>query len=107
MVTYFNDEKNKSKKECKKFETLTRKLKSFYTYVIIATTSSFITLSHTGIGVKAIPKSTATTCGLSIGIKITYAIITNKYNKQKNTIKKINKQSNLPINYTAEVYKIT
>ena len=62
MVTRFKDEKNKSKKKCKKYETLTTNLKSFYTFVIVATTSSFISLSHTGIGLKAIPISTATAC---------------------------------------------
>ena len=83
MVTCFLDEKNKSKKKCEKYEKLTTKLKSFNTFVIIATTSSFITLSHTGIGLKAIPISTATACGLSIGNKITFAIIITKYDKQK------------------------
>ena len=81
MVRYFKDEKNKSKKNFKKYDTLTTILKLFDTFVIIATTSSSITLSHTVIGLKAIPKSTATAFGSSICDKITYEIIINKYKK--------------------------
>ena len=44
----------------------------------MATTSSCITLSLTGIGLIAIPISTATACGSSIGNKVTYEIILNK-----------------------------
>ena len=83
MITYFKDENNKSKKKYKKYKTLTTILKSFDTFVIFATTSSSITLSLTGIGLIAIPISTATACGLSIGNKVLYGIIINKYNKCK------------------------
>ena len=83
MIAYFKDENNKSKKKCKKYKTLTTILKSFDTFVIIATTSSSITLSLTGIGLIAIPISTATACGLSIGNKVLYEIIINKFNKCK------------------------
>ena len=58
-------------------------LKSFDTFLIIDTTSSFITLSFAGNGLIAIPKSTATACGLSIGNKVIYEIIINKYNNYK------------------------
>ena len=61
MITYFKD-KNKSEKKYKNYKKLTTKLKSFVTFVIIATTSSSITLSLTGIGSIAIPLSTATAC---------------------------------------------
>ena len=83
MITYFTDKNNKSKKKYKKYRTITTILKSFDTFVIIATTSSSITLSLTGIGLIVIPISTATACRLSIGIKVLYEIIINKYNKYK------------------------
>ena len=83
MNTYFKDKNNKSKKKYKKYKTITTILKSFDTFVIIATTSSSITLSLTGIGLIVIPISTATACGLSIGNKLLYEIIINKYNKYK------------------------
>ena len=44
MITYFKDKNNKSKKKHKKYKMLTTKLKSFHTIVVIATTSSSITL---------------------------------------------------------------
>ena len=98
MITYFKDKNNKSKKRHKNYKTITTILKSFDRFVIIATTSSSITLSLTGIGLLAIPISTATACGLSIGNKVLYEIIINKYNKYKklyerdqNTIKSFDK----------------
>ena len=94
MITYFKAKNNKSKKKSKKYKTITTILKSFDTFVIIATTSSSIISSLTGIGFIAIPISTATACGLSIGKKVIYEIIINNYNKyrkqyerDKNTIK--------------------
>ena len=62
MITYFKDKNKKSKKNCKKFKTITTILKSFDNCVIIAKTSSSITLSLTGIGFTVIPISTATAC---------------------------------------------
>ena len=75
------DKKNKSKKRYKK--TITTILKSFDTFVFIATTWSSITLSLTGIGLIAIPISTATACRLSIGNKVLSEIIIKKYIKYK------------------------
>ena len=49
MITYFKDKNNESKKRYKKYKTLTTKIKSIDTFVIIATTSSSITLSLSGI----------------------------------------------------------
>ena len=83
MIAFFKNQNNKSKKKYKKYKTLTTILKSFDTFVIIATTSSSITLNLTGIGLIAIPISTATACGLSIGNKVLFEIIINKYNKCK------------------------
>ena len=98
MITYFKDKNNKSKKRYKNYKTIITILKSFDTFVIIATTSCSITLSITGIGLIAIPISTATACGLSIGNKVLYEIIINKDNKYKkqyerdqNTIKSFDK----------------
>ena len=83
MITYFKHKNNKSKKKYKKYKTLTTILKSFDTIVIIATTSTSITLSVTGIGLIAIPDSTATACGLSITNKVLYEIVMQKYDKYK------------------------
>ena len=55
MFTYLKDKNNKSKKKNKKYKTLTTILKSFDTFVIIATTSSSITVSLTGISLIVIP----------------------------------------------------
>ena len=71
-----------------KNKTITTKLKSFDTSVIIATTSSSITLSLTGIRLIAIPISTPTACGLSIANKVIYEIVINKYNKYKKQYEK-------------------
>ena len=83
MVTYFKDKNNKSYKKYKKYKTITTKLKSFDTFIFIATTSSSITLSLTGIGLIVIPISTATACRLSIANKVLYEIIINKYKRCK------------------------
>ena len=83
MITYFKDRDNKSKKKYEKYKTITTILKSFDTFVIFAKTSSSITSSLTGIGLIVMPISTATACGLSIGDKVLYEIIINKYNKYK------------------------
>ena len=45
-------------------------------------------MSLTGIGLIDIPLSTATACGLSIGHKVLYEIIKNKYNKYKKQYEK-------------------
>ena len=83
MITYFKDKNNKSKTKYKKYKTLTTMLNPFDTFVNIATKSSSITLSFTGIGLITIPISTATACGLSIGDKVIYKIIMNIYCKYK------------------------
>ena len=50
---------------------------------------SSITLSLEGIGLIAIPISTATACGLSIGNKVIYEVIINKFNKNKKQSEKV------------------
>ena len=67
---------------------MTTIIKSFDTFVIIATTSSYITLSLTGVGLIAIPISTATSWRLSIGNEVMYELIINKYNKYKEQYEK-------------------
>ena len=64
MITYFKDQNNNSKRKYKKLKTITTLLKPFDRFVIIAPTSSSINLSLSGIGLMAIPISTATACGL-------------------------------------------
>ena len=50
MITYFKDKNHKSKKRYKKYKTLNMVLKSVDSIVIIAATSTSITLSVTGVG---------------------------------------------------------
>ena len=88
MNAYSKDKKNKTKKKYTKYKTKTTIINSFDTFVFSATTSSSITLSLTGIGLIAIPKSTATTYGLSIGKTVIYDVIINKYKKYKNQYEK-------------------
>ena len=88
MITYFKDRNHKSKKKYKKYKTITTILKSLDAFVIIATTSSSNTLSLTGIGLIVIPISTASACALSVGNKVFYEVIINKYNKYKKQYEK-------------------
>ena len=81
MITYFKDKNNKSNKRYKKYKTTTTILKSFDKFENIATKSSSITLPLTGIGLLAIPISTATACALSMGNKVLYEVNINEYNK--------------------------
>ena len=66
-ITYFKDKNNKARKNYKKYKTITKILKSFDTFGNIATTSSSLTFTLTGISLVAIPIPTATACGSSIG----------------------------------------
>ena len=83
MITKFKDKDFESKKKYKKYKTLTTILKSFDTFVIIATTSSSITLSLKRFGLLIIPISGSIACGITITNKVTYEIIINEYNKYK------------------------
>ena len=98
MITYFKDKNNKSKKRYKNYKTLNTVLESVDSIVIIATTSTSITLSVTGFGLIILPISTGIACTLSLGNKILHKLIINKYNKYKkqyekgqNTIKSFDK----------------
>ena len=83
MINYFKDKNNKSKKRYKKYKILNTVLESVDSIVIIAATSTSITLSVTGIGLIVLPISAGIACGLSLGNKILHKIIINKYNKYK------------------------
>ena len=98
MITYFKDKNNKSKKRFKNYKTLNTVLESVDSIVIIAATSTSITLSVTGIGLIVLPISAGIACILSLGNKILHKLIINKYNKYKkqyerdqNTIKSFDK----------------
>ena len=80
MITYFKDKNKKSKKRYKNYKTLNTKLESVDSIVIIAATSTSITLSITGIGMIILPISAAIACGISLGNKILHKLIINKYN---------------------------
>ena len=94
MITYFKDKNNKSKKKYKNYKTLNTVLESVDSIVIIAATSTSITLSVTGVGLIILPISAGIACSLSLGNKILHKLIINKYNKyekqyerDQNTIK--------------------
>ena len=98
MITYFKDKNHKSKKRYKNYKTLNTILESVDSIVIIAATSTSITLSVTGIGLILLPISAGIACTLSLGNKILHKLIINKYNKYKkqyerdqNTIKSFDK----------------
>ena len=98
MITYFKDKNHKSKKIYKNYKTLNTVLESVDSIVIIAATTTSITLSVTGIGLIVLPISAGVACALSLGNKILHKIIINKYNKYKkqyerdqNTIKSFDK----------------
>ena len=83
MITYFKDKNNKSKKKYKNYKTLNTVLESVDSIVIIAATSTSITLSNTGIGLIVLPISAGIACGLSLGNKVLHKLIISIYNKYK------------------------
>ena len=98
MITYFKDKNNKSKKKYKNYKSLDTILESVDSIVIIAASSTSITLSVTGIGLIVLTISTGIACILSLGNKVLHKLIINKYNKYKkqyeryqNTIKSFDK----------------
>ena len=83
MITYFKDKNNKSKKRYENYKTLNTVLESVDSIVIIAATSTSITLSITGLGLIVLPISAGIACGLSLGNKVLHKLIISKYNKNK------------------------
>ena len=106
MITYFKDENNKSKKRCKIYKSLNTILESVDSIVIIAATSTSITLSVTRIGLIVLPVAAGVACGLSLANKVLHEIITNKYNKYKKQHEKDQQTIKFLINYTENLYKI-
>ena len=86
MITFFKDKNHKSKKRYKNYKTLNTILDSVDSIVIIAATSTSITLSITGIGLIILPISAGIACTLSLGNKILHNLILNKHNKYRKTI---------------------
>ena len=83
MITYFKHKNHKSKKKYKNYKTLNTVLESVDSIVIIAATSTSITLSVTGVGLIILPISAGIACGIPLGNKILHKLIINKYNKFK------------------------
>ena len=83
MITFFKEKNHKSKKKYKNYKTLITILESVDSIVVVAATSTSITLSITGIGLIILPISVGVACTLSLGNKILHKLIINKYNKYK------------------------
>ena len=106
MITYFKDKNHKSKKKYKNYKTLNTVLESVDSIVIIAATSTSITLSITGIGLILLPISVGIACALPLSNKVLHKLIINKYNNNKNYMKEIRILLDHLINYTGNLYKI-
>ena len=61
-IAYFKDESEEAGEKIKKVKTLTKNLKSFETFVNIATIYSYNALPITGIALSDLPISTETAC---------------------------------------------
>ena len=83
MITFFKDKNYKSKRKYINYKTLNTVLESVDSIVIIAATSTSITLSITGIGLIVLPISAGIARGLSLSNKVLHKLIINKYNKYK------------------------
>ena len=69
MITYLEDENKTSEDEFQKFIRLPLILKSFDTLVLVATTSTSVTLSDIGFGWIVIPISTVAACVFTFSIE--------------------------------------
>ena len=99
MITYFKDENNKSQKKYKKYKTLSTILKSFETFVIIATTSSSLSLFLTGLRLIVIHFSTGVAYGLAVSSKMIFQIVRQKFFKYKKLFEK-DQQTNKSFNFS-------
>ena len=86
MITYFKDKNHKTKEKYKNYKTLNTILESVDSIVIIAATSTSITLSITVIGLISLPISAGIACTLSLGNKVLHKLFINKYKKIQKTI---------------------
>ena len=78
-------------------------LESVDSVVIIAATSTSITLPIIGIGLNILTISAGIACTLSLCNKILHKLIINKYSKYKKLYER-DQQINLLINYTEKNY---
>ena len=101
MITYFKDKNNKSKKKYKNYKTLNTVIESVDSVVIIATTSTSITVSITGVGLNILLLSAGIARTLSLGNKILHKLIINKYIKYK----KQYERDQITIKYFDELYR--
>ena len=107
MIQYFKDKNHKSKKKKTNYKTLNTKLEPADSIVIIAATSTSITLPVTGMSLIVLSVSALISCTLSLCNKMLHKLIRNKYNKNgKQYENKINKRLNLLIDYIKDLYKI-
>ena len=84
MITFFKDKNNNSKKRYRNYKTQNTVLESVDSIVLIGATSTSITPPVTGFGLIILPISAGIACTLSLGNKVLYKLIMNKYNKYKN-----------------------
>ena len=106
QTTYFKDENKRSKKKGKKYKLLTTILKSFDTFLIIATTSKYITLCVTEIGLFIIPISSAAARRLTISNKVIFGKVMQKFKKYNKQYEKRQKTIKFLIIYVQKKYKI-
>ena len=66
------------KKDKKKLKSFIYYLKTFDTFVFIATTSTSLTFSVTGLGLIVKPISTGIACGLTLTNAVLYEIVVKK-----------------------------
>ena len=106
MITYFKKKNHKSKKKYRMYKTLTSMLESVNTVGIIGATTTYVTLSVTGVRLIMVPISAGIAGSLSLGNKVLHKIIINKFKRYKSNMKKTNQQLNLLINYIEKSYMI-
>ena len=70
MITYFKEVNKKSKTKYKKYKLLSTLLKIVDSFVVFASTSSYLTLSLTELVLIRLPISTGITRSLSLSIEI-------------------------------------
>ena len=80
MINYLKDKNQKSGKNYEIYKTLTSKLKSVGTVVIIGGTTRSAILSVTGVGLILVSICAGFACALSLGNKKTHKLVFNKKN---------------------------
>ena len=77
MTTYLKAVKRTSKQNFENYFFLKTGLKAVDTVIFTAKSSTSLTLSVTGFGLKLLPKSSGNCCGLSLTVKVLYEISIN------------------------------